>query len=191
MNAALSVPSASNRRSLPLALAFGMLVAGIAQVVLGFGFPALEEPNSPLHLPMVGVNVVQHLLLLGGIYATGVLGIAGAGRSARIGLPVAYLGFLVLCLAEVLTLVSMNVAGPAFGMATLAMTAGLVAAGSGALRTRRLRGLDRFALLSTGVFCPLTLVGVALPGMWLHYLIGFWGLTFIWLAVALLRLLRA
>jgi hypothetical protein len=94
----------------------------------------------------------------------------------------------VLCAAEPVTLLSMKVAGPLFGIAMLGMTAGLTMAGVAVLRAGTRQGAARFSLLATGAYIPLVMVpSMFLPGLWFHYAIGIWGLTFLWLAVTVLR----
>jgi len=170
------------------ALGWGLVIGSVAMVFLGLVMAADEEPTSPIHLQMTGVNVVQHVLLIGGVFAAARLGGARYSLLARAGFGVALISLLLLIVAEVTTLVDMAVATPLFGVATVGMAVGLTIAGAGAIRARIWVGWASFALLATGTYIPLVLIpAMMIPGLWFHYAIGIWGLCFLWLAMAILR----
>ena len=96
--------SEASRRSagdrLTRVLAWGLVVTSVADFLMGFGLAAEEEPTSSVYPMMTVVNVIQHLLMLGGIYAVLRAGAGGAGRLSKIGFSVAILGVIVLSVAE-------------------------------------------------------------------------------------------
>jgi hypothetical protein len=50
------------------------------------------------------------------------------------------------------------------------------------------RGTSRFSLAAAGLFIPLVMIpAMFMPGLWFHYAIGLWGLTFLWVAATLPR----
>ena len=185
-----SETQAKGRLQDPLLLVLGwaLLAAALMQVVLGLGLAPLEEPTSSLHGPMTVVNVFQHLLWAGGVVAVARAGAAGKGRLALVGVTVSLLGFGLLVIAELATLVSMTVAYPLFGVATIAQAVGLTTLGVGVVRARRWTGWSRWTLLACGLYIPIVLIpAMLIPGLWFHYAIGIWGICFLLLAVAVLR----
>lgn len=171
-----------------IALSWGLAVTGFASLVMGLALGSQENPGAPWYPVMVVFNVIQHLLILGGVYAVMRSGAAGRGRAATAGFVIALAGIAVLCVAEPMTLVSLGAAYPMFGVATLGMAVGLTMAGVAVARAGRWRGVSRFSLAAMGVYIPLVMVPTMfMPGLWPHYGIGLWGLTMLWVAATLLR----
>lgn len=172
-----------------IALGWGLVVTSVADFFMGFALASQENPGAPWYPEMIVADVAQHLLMLGGVYAVMRSGAAGRGGLATGGFAIALSGIAVLCIAEPVTLISLSVAYPLFGVAMLAMAAGLTMAGVAVARAGSWRGASRFSLAATGLFIPLVMVPpMFMPGLWFHYAIGLWGLTFLWVAATLLRM---
>jgi len=164
------------------------VATSVADFVMGFALASHENPGAPWYPEMTVANVAQHLLMLGGVYAVMRSGAGGRGFVARSGFAIALAGIVVLCVAEPVTLISLGVAYPLFGVAMLGMAAGLTMAGVAVARAGRWTGASRFSLATAGLFIPLVMVpAMFIPGLWFHYAIGLWGLTFLWVAATLLR----
>jgi hypothetical protein len=171
-----------------IALGWGLAVTSVADFFMGFALAAQENPGASWYPEMIVANVAQHLLMLAGVYAVMRSGAGGRAGLATGGFAIALSGIAILCIAEPVTLISLSVAYPLFGVAMLAMAAGLTMAGVAVARAGRWRGASRFSLAAAGVFIPLVMVPAMLvPGLWFHYAIGLWGLTFLWVAATLLR----
>lgn len=169
-------------------LGWGLVGTSIADFVMGFALAPQENPGASWYPDMIVANVAQHLLMLGGVYAVMRSGAGGRGGLAGGGFAIALAGIAVLCAAEPVTLISLGAAYPLFGVAMLGMATGLIMAGVAVARAGRWTGPSRFSLASAGLFIPLVMVpAMFIPGLWFHYAIGLWGLTFLWVAATLLR----
>ena len=121
-------------------------------------------------------------------------GVAGDGRAARVGGPLAAGGTALLFVAELLSLLvidkaesagSAGAVGAVFGLATILATVGMLVLGVGTLREGRWQDWRRFSPLLCGLVV-LVLVPIQLTSaLWLG--VGIYGLCFAGLGVALLR----
>ena len=139
-------------------------------------------------------GAVLHLMILVGILGLIRSGVAGDGRAARIGGPLAAGGTALLFVAELLSLLVIDTAesagsasavGAVFGLATILATVGMLVLGVATLREGRWQDWRRFSPLLCGLVV-LVLVPIQLTSaLWLG--VGLYGLCFAALGVALLR----
>jgi hypothetical protein len=118
-----------------------------------------------------------------GLWASGAM---GRGRLAWSTTWSTVIAWAVLAVAELVALVSMDVANVLFAIGTLGVAVGLSLAGAATIRERRWQAWRRFTPLAAAVFL---IVGVfpafALPGRDFEYVIAAWGLCFVMLGLAM------
>ena len=121
-------------------------------------------------------------------------GVAGDGRAARIGGPLAAGGTALLFVAELLSLLVIDTAesagsasavGAVFGLATILATVGMLVLGVATLREGRWEDWRRFTPLLCGLVVLLLVPIQLTSALWLG--VGVYGLCFAALGVALLR----
>jgi hypothetical protein len=125
------------------------------------------------------------VLVFVGILGYARSGVAGPGRSARVGTVIALTGTAVLFAAELLSIpiadqriddTGAGLVGACFGLGTLLSAVGFIVAGVATLRAARWDGWRRFVPLVTGIWLavlvflaatPALTVGVTLYGLFL------------------------
>jgi hypothetical protein len=133
-----------------------------------------------------GLASLSHLLLLAGMIGLGTSGAMGRGRIARAGTWITVICWAILAVAELVDVVSTDVANALFGVSTLGLPPGLILAGIAILRTRRWKGWHRFTPLIAGLFVVVAVFpSFALPGRDFEYVIAAWGVCFVLLGAAM------
>jgi len=132
------------------------------------------------------LSSLSHLLLLVGIIGLWTSGAMGRGRMARAGTWITVICWAILAVAELVDVVSTEVANVPFSVATLGLPAGLILAGIATLRTCLWKGWHRFTPLIAGLFVVVVVfASFALPGRDLEYAIAAWGVCFVLLGAAM------
>ena len=177
-----------------LNLISGAVVQGIVQ-------PASDVSDEMWSYPWSGDAYVPVSLVLAALYVLvfiGVLGfarsgVAGPGRSARVGTVVALTGTAVLFAAQLLSIpiadqrlddTGAGLVGACFGLGTVLSAIGFIVAGIATMRARRWDGWRRYVPLATGIWLvalnglavtPALATAVALYGLFLTALgIALW-----------------
>ncbi len=148
-----------------LGAASGVYLAAVMPTVAPerFSYPLDSGPFAVIQAWFV----VQHLGLLVGIMALGAVGVAGRGRSARVGQVLAVVGMgmltateavAILAAGQVVTSGAVALLNVGYGLSSTLVGIGLVMVGVGVLRTQLWRGWRRFLPLALGiyVFVPMT-----------------------------------
>lgn len=173
----------------PTVATAGLLcIAGAATGVLGAAVLALAPPavgtdrySYPLtpagHVTIQLLFAANHLLLLGGVAGLARSGAAGSGRAGRAGLWTAAAGWILLTLCELRGAMladspypapATDVLDAAYGISTILIGTGLVAAGVAVARAGVWSGWRRWVTLACGgaVFVVvLPAVFVVIPGV--------------------------
>jgi hypothetical protein len=158
--------------------AWGTMAGGVLQVA-GAAIPGTTWLTA-------GLSSLSHLLLLAGMLGLWTSGAMGRGRIARAGTWITVIGWAILAAAELVDVVSTDVASALFGVSTLGLPVGLILAGIATLRTRVWRGWHRFTPLIAGLFVVIVIFpSFALPGHDFEYVIAAWGLCFVLLGAAM------
>jgi hypothetical protein len=158
----------------------------IAGGVLQIGGGVIMPQGYLLAGVSAGVSSLSHLLLLAGMLGLWTSGAMGRGRLAKLATWVTVSAWAVTALAELVFLVSHDVANVLFGVGTLGLAIGLILAGVTTLRANQWTGWHRFTPLSAGVFLvAVVFPAFALPGRDFEYVIAAWGVCFVLLGVAM------
>ncbi len=133
-------PSAMERGqpagSFEVAAAWSTIAAGVLQLGGGPVEP-LVATSSPAHGLIIGLNSLNHLLLLVGMVGLARSGALNGDLPARGGTVLSVIGFAVLALAEPTTLASEDLANILFGIGSLGVAVGLILAGIATLTWMR------------------------------------------------------
>jgi hypothetical protein len=183
----------SLRRAGLLGAAGGALTVISGLVVQGIVLPASDVSDEmwsyPLSsdalVPVSLVYAVFHVLVFIGILGYARSGVAGPGRSARVGTVIALTGTAALFAAELLSIPIADqrmddtgavVVGACFGLGSLLSAIGFIVAGIATVRAGRWDGWRRFVPLATGIWLaalvglaatPALTIGVALYGLFI------------------------
>lgn len=173
----------------PLSFAsWAAIAGGLLMLVLGIPLAPYQQSDSSAFRTILGLNAVQHLLLIGAVAGLARAGAAGRGRLGRAGFALALLGLAVLTLAELAAMVDTGTAEPLYASATLTIALGLILAGVAVLRAGRWIGWQRLIPLACGLYVPLVMLPLfALPGYASNFAIGGWGVCWLFLGLALRR----
>lgn len=182
----------SSTRAAGRVLALGAAATFVGGVVVQAAVqPGTNVPDERWSYPWTAdaltrislVWALLHVLVFTGILGFARSGLAGDGRAGRIGPRVALAGTAMLFAGELASIPvrhqqlsdsGATAVGVLFGVASAVVTVGLVAAGAGALKARRLRGHARFAPIVAGAGAAVVTVigttkalptGVALYGL--------------------------
>ena len=135
---------------------------------------------------IAGLSSLSHLLLLAGMIGLWTSGAMGRGRIARAGTWITVICWAILAVAELVDMVSTDVASALFGVSTLGLSTGLILAGIATLRTHLWKGWHRFTPLTAGLFLVVVVFpSFALPGRDFEYVIATWGVSFVLLGAAM------
>ena len=130
---------------------------------------------------------VGQLLVVAGVVGLARAGIAGTGWLAKLGLPAAGVGCLLICVAQLVMLFSVDVGEAIIGTGTPLTGLGMILAGAGVLRAGRWRGWRRFVPLACGLYVFVVLYPAeALTGAVSYPAIAGWYACWLLLGVALL-----
>jgi len=173
----------------------GIVVQGIVQPATTVSDQRWSYPWSSAALVPVSVLWASlHVLVFLGVLGFARSGLAGASRSARVGLMLALAGTALLFVGELASIgireqgtddTGAAIVGGIFGVAILLTAVGFLAAGIATLWARRLRDWRRFTPLSAGI-AACALLGLnstkALPAG-----VAVYGLCLLALGIALYR----
>lgn len=175
------------REQSPILLAGWCTIVGAVLTFL-LGIPLASFQNqTPLPVWIPALNAISHLLFLVGVIGLARTGAAGRSLLATGGLALTLFGLVVVTVAEFISMVNMETAILFFSSATLLMMVGLILLGIAVLRARRWTSWARFMPLTCGLFVLLVMLpSFALPGLASNYAIGFWGVCWLFLGVALI-----
>lgn len=163
--------------------AIGALIGVIGGLVTGFVEPAVSTDRWSYPYTSGGFVVAQasfllnHLLLLAGLLGLARSGATGSGRLGRFGLWTAITGMVGLSACEVAAAALADSAYPSpetnvtealFGVTTILIGVGLVAAGVAVVRARRWTGWRRYITLVLGV----AVFVMVIPGVFGPFLAG-------------------
>jgi hypothetical protein len=162
----------------------GLVVQGIIQPASDVSDEMWSYPwSSEALVPVSLVYAVFHALVFVGILGFGRSGVAGPGRSARVGTVLALAGTAVLFVAELLSIpiadqrlddTVAGLVGAGFGVGTLLSAVGFIVAGIATVRAALWDGWRRFVPLATGIWLaamvflaatPALAIGVAVYGL--------------------------
>lgn len=178
-------PSRGDVSLLPIT-AWAMIAGGILTFILGVPLAPFQDEGSSRFTFTLGLNAISHLLLIAGVSGLTRSGASGSGALATWGIRLTLLGLTTLTIAEFVAMADTDIAGAFYGLATLAMGAGLVMAGIAVRRAGVWAGWRRHAVLACGLYIPLVLIpAFALPGYGLNFAIGIWGITWLLIGVAM------
>jgi len=176
-----------------LTLASGVVVQAIVQPATHVSAQMWSYPwPSSALVPVSLVYAVIHALVFIGILGYWRSGVAGTGRTARIGAMVALAGTAVLGIAELLSIpvadqrvddTGASLVGATFGLGTVLSAVGFLFLGVGTIRAARWQGWRRYVALALGAWL-LAMSGLTatqvLPGT-----VAIYGLLLTALGVAL------
>jgi hypothetical protein len=171
----------------------GVVVQGIVQPASDVSDEMWSYPWSSDALVPVSLGYAAfHVLVFVGFLGFARSGVAGPGRSARVGTVVALTGTAVLFAAEVLSIpiaeqrmddTGAGLVGACFGLGSLLSAIGFIVAGIATVRAGRWDGWRRFVPLATGIWLA-ALIGLAVtPALALG--VTLYGLFIVALGVAL------
>jgi hypothetical protein len=196
-----TIASPSLRTAAGVCIAGGLLTT-VASIVAGVVTDRTSVSDDLFRYPFTSggfvvftlCGAVLHLMILLGILGLIRSGVAGDGRAARIGGPLAAGGTALLFVAELLSLLVIDTAesagsasavGAVFGLATILATVGMLLLGVATLREGRWEDWRLFTPLLCGLVV-LVLVPIQLTSaLWIG--VAVYGLCFAGLGVALLR----
>jgi hypothetical protein len=169
-----------------LSVISGLVVQGIVRPASDVSDEMWSYPwSSDALIPVSLVYAAFHVLVFVGILGYARSGVAGPGRSARVGTVIALIGTAVLFVAELLSIpiadqrmddTGAGLVGACFGLGTLLSAVGFIVAGVATVRAARWDGWRRFVPLVTGIWLaalvflaatPALTVGVTLYGLFL------------------------
>ena len=199
--ATTTIASPSLRTAAGVCIAGGLLTA-VASIVTGVVTDRTTVSDDLFRYPFASggfvaftlCGAVLHLMILVGILGLIRSGVAGDGRAARIGGPLAAGGTALLFVAELLSLLVIDTAdsagsasavGAVFGLATILATVGMLVLGVATLRERRWEDWRRYTPLLCGLVVLLLVPIQLTSALWIG--VGIYGLCFAVLGVALLR----
>jgi hypothetical protein len=199
--ATTTIASPSLRTAAGVCIAGGLLTT-VASIATGVVTDRTSVSDDLFRYPFTSgafvvftlCGAVLHLTILVGILGLIRSGVAGDGRAARIGGPLAAGGTALLFLAELLSLLvidtsesagSVGAVGAVFGLATILATVGMLALGVATLREGRWQDWRRFTPLACGLVVLLLVPIQLTSALWAG--VGAYGLCFALLGVALLR----
>jgi hypothetical protein len=199
--ATTTIASPSLRTAAGVCIAGGLLTT-VASIATGVVTDRTSVSDDLFRYPFTSgafvvftlCGAVLHLTILVGILGLIRSGVAGDGRAARIGGPLAAGGTALLFLAELLSLLvidtsesagSAGAVGAVFGLATILATVGMLALGVATLREGRWQDWRRFTPLACGLVVLLLVPIQLTSALWAG--VGAYGLCFALLGVALLR----
>lgn len=163
-----------------------LIAGGILMLVLGVPLAPFQAEDSSAFTLALGLNAVQHVLLMVGVIGLAQSGAAGTSRLGQVGVWLTLAGLAVLTAAEFVAMTDPDSAGALYGLATIAMCAGLVMAGVAALRAGIWTGWQRYTVLACGVYIALALgPAFALPGYGPNFAIGIWGICWLLIGVTM------
>lgn len=166
--------------------AMSLVAGGLLQAFLGLVLAPHQNPGSPYFALICGLNALSHALLAVGVVALLRPLVAGSSFLARSGWLMALFGLALLIVAEFVSLMNMDVAIVLFSVATLAIVAGMMAAGIAMLRSGHWSGWRRYTPLLCGLFVLLVVLpSFGLPGYASNFAIGAWGFCWLLLGLAL------
>jgi hypothetical protein len=164
----------------------GLAVQGVVQPATDVSDEMWSYPwSSDALVPVSLVYAVFHVLVFIGILGFARSGVAGPGRSARVGSVIALTGTAVLFVAELLSIpiadqriddTSAGLVGACFGLGSLLSAIGFIVAGVATVRAARWNGWRRFVPLATGIWLaalvvlattPALAIGVTLYGLFI------------------------
>jgi len=162
----------------------GAVVQGIVQPASDVSDEMWSYPwSSDAYVPVSLVLAALYVLAFAGVLGFARSGVAGPGRSARVGTVVALTGTAVLFAAQLLSIpiadqrlddTGAGLVGACFGLGSLLSAIGFIVAGIATVRVRRWDGWRRYVPLATGIsfvalvglaVTPALAVAVALYGM--------------------------
>jgi hypothetical protein len=162
---------------------------GAALQILGGVLETVDRVNAgePGFAVRTMVIAVAYLMLLVTVLALARSGVAGRATATRYGLAMAGAGWALSAAAQLVLQVDVDLAEKAlFPIATIAIGAGMVAAGIGVVRAGRWRGWRRWAALVCGLYPFLVVFPVfAAVGEPNFLVLSGWGACWLGLALAL------
>jgi hypothetical protein len=172
----------------------GAVVQGIVQPASDVSDEMWSYPwSGDAYVPVSLVLAALHVLVFIGVLGFARSGVAGPGRSARVGTVVALTGTAVLFAAQLLSIpiadqrlddTGAGLVGACFGLGTVLSAIGFIVAGIATMRARRWDGWRRYVPLAIGIWLvaligltvtPALATAVALYGLFLTALgIALW-----------------
>jgi hypothetical protein len=153
----------------------GVVVQGIVQPASEVSDEMWSYPwSSDAFVPVSLVYAVFHVLVFIGILGFARSGVAGPGRSARVGAVIALTGTAVLFVAELLSIpiadqriddTGAGLVGACFGLGSLLSAIGFIVAGIATVRAARWDGWRRFVPLATGIWLAALVFLAATPAL--------------------------
>lgn len=169
-----------------VAAAWCLIASAVLLLFLPVAPNVAAKTGSPWHGLFVGLTSLDHLLVLAGILGLARSGAMGKDLIALAGTILSVAAFAALAVAEPVNDFSKSAAMVLYGVGSLGAALGLILAGVATIRTGRWTSWRRFTPLASGLFFVVVVMpSFALPGSAFEYFIGLWGLTFLFLGMAM------